>query len=281
MRHFGGKSMSAVLERMNGCASFLEKKIKERPGVAVVLGSGLGSFADSVENAVSVDYEDIPGFPVSTVEGHRGRFVFGKIGEKSVVVMQGRVHFYEGYSMEDVVLPIRVLHALGAEKLILTNAAGGIGNGLAPGDLMLLTDHIASFVPSPLLGANEPALGPRFPDLSEVYSTTLQAKARQAALETGVPLKSGVYLQTTGPQYETPAEVRMYKALGADAVGMSTAGEAICARHMGMEVCGISCITNMAAGISKAPLSHEEVQETADRVSAQFRKLLRRLLELL
>ena len=273
--------MSAVLERIGGCADFLEKKIKERPKTAVVLGSGLGGFADSLENTVSVDYGDIPGFPVSTVEGHRGRFVFGRIGETPVAVMQGRVHYYEGYSMEDVVLPIRVLRALGAEKLVLTNAAGGIGNGLMPGDLMLLTDHIASFVPSPLLGPNEPALGPRFPDLSEAYSTALQEKARQAALETGVPLKSGVYLQVTGPQYETPAEVRMYKALGADAVGMSTAVEAVCARHMGMEVCGISCITNMAAGISKAPLSHGEVQETADRVGAQFQKLLRRLLELL
>ena len=273
--------MSAVLERINGCAAFLEQKIKEKPKIAVVLGSGLGGFADSVDNAISVEYRDIPGFPVSTVEGHRGRFIFGKIGETSVAVMQGRIHFYEGYSMEDVVLPIRVLRALGAERLVLTNAAGGIGNGLSPGDLMLLTDHIAAFVSSPLLGPNEPVLGPRFPDLSEVYSTALQERARQAAMETGIPLKSGVYLQTTGPQYETPAEVRMYKALGADAVGMSTAVEAICARHMGMEVCGISCITNLAAGLSKAPLSHEEVQETADRVGAQFQKLLRRLLELI
>ena len=273
--------MSAVLERISGCAAFLEKKITEKPKIAVVLGSGLGDFADRIESAVSVDYRDIPGFPVSTVEGHRGRFVFGKIEKNPVVILQGRVHFYEGYSMEDVVLPIRVLRALGAERLVLTNAAGGMGNGLEPGDLMLLTDHIASFVPSPLLGKNEPTLGPRFPDLSEVYSADLQVKAKQAALETGVPLKSGVYLQTTGPQYETPAEVRLYKALGADAVGMSTAVEAICARHMGMEVCGISCITNLAAGISKTPLSHEEVQETADRVSVQFQKLLHRLLELM
>ncbi|MCH5352464.1 MAG: purine-nucleoside phosphorylase [Acutalibacter sp.] len=273
--------MSAILERINGCASFLEQKLKEKPKIAVVLGSGLGGFADSIENGISVEYRDIPGFPVSTVEGHRGRFVFGKIGEKPVAIMQGRVHFYEGYSMEDVVLPIRVLRALGAEKLVLTNAAGGIGNGLTPGDLMLLTDHIASFVPSPLLGPNESALGPRFPDMSEVYSNPLQEKARQAALETGVSLKNGVYLQVTGPSYETPAEVRLYKALGADAVGMSTAVEAVCARHMGMEVCGISCITNLAAGLSKAPLSHEEVQETADHVAAQFQKLLRRLLELM
>ena len=271
--------MSAVLERIDDYAAILSKAIKDKPKIAVVLGSGLGAFADRVEEAVSVEYRDIPGFPTSTVEGHRGRFVFGRIGGNPVAVMQGRVHYYEGYSMEDVVLPIRVLHTLGAETLLLTNAAGGIGNGLEPGDLMLLTDHIASFVPSPLLGPNEPALGPRFPDMSEVYSRNLQTKAQQAALETGVPLKSGVYLQVTGPNYETPAEVRLYKSLGADAVGMSTAVEAICARHMGMEICGISCITNMASGLSKTPLSHEEVQETADRVGAQFQKLLYRLLE--
>ena len=184
--------MSALLERINGCAAFLEKKIKEEPKIAVVLGSGLGGFADSVENGISVDYRDIPGFPSSTVEGHRGRFVFGRVGETPVAIMQGRVHYYEGYSMEDVVLPIRVLHALGAEKLLLTNAAGGIGNGFEPGDLMLLTDHIASFVPSPLLGTNEPALGPRFPDLSAGYSAALHENARHAALETGGPLPSGV-----------------------------------------------------------------------------------------
>lgn len=273
--------MGAVWEKVERCAAFLRKKVETPPETALVLGSGLGDFARRVESPVAVEYRDIPGFPVSTAEGHAGRFVFGTIAGKAVAVMQGRVHFYEGYSMEDVVLPIRVLRALGAGTLLLTNAAGGIGNGFSPGDFMLLTDHIASFVPSPLLGENEPKLGARFPDMSAVYSPALREKAQRAAMDTGVPLKSGVYLQTTGPNYETPAEVRLYKAQGADAVGMSTACEAICARHMGMEVCGISCITNLAAGLSQTALSHEEVQETADRVGAQFQRLLYRLLELL
>ena len=193
--------------------------------------------------------------------------------------MQGRIHYYEGYSMEEVVLPLRVLHALGAQRVILTNAAGGMGEGFRPGNLMLITDHIASFVPSPLLGPNEDAFGPRFPDLFTAYSPRLRELAEKAARELEIPLKQGVYLQTTGPQYETPAEVRLYRALGADAVGMSTACEAICARHLGMEVCGISCITNLAAGLGKTPLSHREVQETADRVSAQFQALLEKLLK--
>lgn len=271
--------MGTVLDRVNACAAYLREKAKLRPRTAVVLGSGLGAFAEKVEQAVSVEYREIPGFPVSTVQGHRGRFVFGLVGREPVAVMQGRIHFYEGYSMEEVVLPLRVLHALGAERVLLTNAAGGMGEGLCPGDLMLLTDHIASFVPSPLLGPNEEALGPRFPDLSEVYSPRLRELAQRATKELGLPLKQGVYLQTTGPNYETPAEVRLYRALGADAVGMSTACEAVCARHMGMEVCGISCITNLAAGISKTPLSHKEVQETADRVGAQFQQLLETLLK--
>lgn len=271
--------MGTVLDRVNTCADYLREKVKLHPRTAVVLGSGLGAFAEKVEQAVSVEYREIPGFPVSTVQGHRGRFVFGLVEREPVAVMQGRIHFYEGYSMEEVVLPLRVLHALGAERVLLTNAAGGMREGLRPGDLMLLTDHIASFVPSPLLGPNEEALGPRFPDLSEVYSLRLRELAQRAAKELGFPLKQGVYLQTTGPNYETPAEVRLYRALGADAVGMSTACEAVCARHMGMEVCGISCITNLAAGIGKTPLSHKEVQETADRVGAQFQQLLETLLK--
>lgn len=271
--------MGAVLDRVNSCAEYLRERAGLCPRTAVVLGSGLGAFAERIERAVSVEYREIPGFPVSTVPGHRGRFIFGFLGQEPVAVMQGRVHYYECASMEEVVLPLRVLHALGARRVILTNAAGGMGKGFCPGDLMLLTDHIASFVPSPLLGPNEDALGPRFPDLSEVYSTRLRGLAEKAAQELGIPLRQGVYLQTTGPQYETPAEVRLYRALGADAVGMSTACEAICARHMGMEVCGISCITNLAAGLGKTPLSHQEVQETADRVGAQFQELLEKLLK--
>ncbi len=271
--------MGAVLDRVNACAEYLQKKAGLRPRTAVVLGSGLGAFAERIERAVSVEYQEIPGFPVSTVPGHRGRFVFGFLGQEPVAVMQGRIHYYEGYSMEEVVLPLRVLHALGAQRVILTNAAGGMGEGFRPGNLMLITDHIASFVPSPLLGPNEDAFGPRFPDLSTAYSPRLRELAEKAARELEIPLKQGVYLQTTGPQYETPAEVRLYRALGADAVGMSTACETICARHLGMEVCGISCITNLAAGLGKTPLSHREVQETADRVSAQFQALLEKLLK--
>lgn len=265
-------------ERIEACVQAVRKKTALAPETAVVLGSGLGDFANRVENSVSVEYRELPGFPVSTVPGHRGRFVFGTLAGKPIAVMQGRVHLYEGYSPKEAVLPLQVLHALGARRVILTNAAGGMGEGFVPGDLMLLTDHISSFVPSPLIGPNEDFLGPRFPDMTEVYTHSLRERAEQAAQELGIPLKHGVYLQVTGPQYETPAEIRMYQRLGADAVGMSTVCEAICARHMGMEVCGLSCITNMAAGLGTKPLSHEEVQETADRVAAQFQSLLYRIL---
>ena len=225
-----------------------------------------------------VEYGEIEGFPVSTVSGHKGRFVLGYVGKEPVAVMQGRVHYYEGYPMRDVVLPIRVMARLGARRLILTNAAGGIHPDFAAGALMLLTDHISSFIPSPLLGPNEEAFGLRFPDMSEVYSRRLRTVAEEEAGKLGIPLKQGVYLQTTGPNYETPAEIRMFRTLGADAVGMSTACEAMTARHLGLEVCGISCITNLAAGISKAPLSHEEVKATADRVAEDFQALLRAMI---
>ncbi len=273
--------MSAIMERVEACVKAVREKTDFIPRTAVVLGSGLGAFADRIERAVSIEYRDLPGFPISTVQGHLGRFVFGTVGKEPVAVMQGRVHFYEGYSMEEVVLPLRVLHALGAERLVLTNAAGGIRSDLNPGSLMLLSDHISCFVPSPLIGPNEDALGARFPDMSNVYSPRLAEKARAAAAELNIPLKEGVYLQTTGPNYETPAEIRLYRALGADAVGMSTACEAMAARHMGMEVCGISCITNSAAGLGDKPLSHAEVQETAGRAGIQFQSLLQRLIETL
>ncbi len=273
--------MGTAFDRVKTCAEAIRKRTDFVPRTAVVLGSGLGAFGDRVEKGISIEYGEIPGFPVSTVPGHRGRFVLGFVGKEPVAVMQGRVHYYEGYSMEDVTLPLRVLRMLGAERLVLTNAAGGIGDGLAAGDLMLLTDHIASFVPSPLIGPNEDAFGPRFPDMTEVYSPRLRELAKRAAAELGIPLKEGVYLQTTGPNYETPAEIRMYRALGAGAVGMSTACEAMTARHMGMEVCGISCITNLAAGLGDRPLSHQEVQEAADRVADSFQRLLSRLLEMM
>lgn len=266
--------MGAIWDRVERCVQDIRKVTDFQPEAALVLGSGLGGFAEKINRVAEVDYSRIAGFPVSTVPGHAGRFVFGYIEERPVAVMQGRVHYYEGYSMEDVVLPIRVLGRLGAKELFLTNAAGGISPELASGSLMLLTDHITTFVPSPLIGPNEDALGPRFPDMTEVYSRRLQELARKAAKAKGVALQEGVYVQCTGPNYETPAEIRMFKALGAGAVGMSTACEAMAARHMGLEVCGISCITNMAAGISKRPLSHKEVQETADRVSSQFKELV-------
>lgn len=267
-------------ERLEACVKAVREKTAFVPETAVVLGSGLGAFADRVEGAVSVEYGELPDFPVSTVPGHRGRFVFGTVAGAPVAVMQGRVHLYEGYSSSEVVFPLLVLHALGARRVILTNAAGGMGEGLEQGDLMLLTDHISSFVPSPLIGPNEDSFGPRFPDMTEVYSRTLREKAKRAAGELGISLKEGVYVQVTGPQYETPAEIRMYRRLGADAVGMSTVCEALCARYLGMEVCGLSCITNLAAGLGNKQLSHKEVQETADRMAVQFQSLLVRFLEL-
>lgn len=271
--------MGAVMERVGRCVSAIRKKTELVPEFGVVLGSGLGGFAEEVQDAVTFPYEDLPGFPASTVPGHAGRLVLGKLGGVPMAVLQGRVHYYEGYPMEDVLLPVRVLGGLGAKKLLLTNAAGGIGAFLAPGDLMLITDHIASFMPSPLRGPNEDALGPRFPDMSEVYTPALRERMQRAAKELDIPLKQGVYLQTQGPNYETPAEIRLYRALGADAVGMSTAVEATAARHMGMEVCGVSCITNLAAGLDANAPTHEEVQQAAARVGERFRQLLRKFFE--
>lgn len=266
--------MGKVLDRVQRCVEGIRQQTGFVPRTALVLGSGLGGFGEKIQLEAVVDYHQIPGFPVSTVPGHQGRFLFGFVEGEPVVVMQGRVHYYEGYSMEDVVLPIRVIQALGARRLILTNASGGINPTFQAGDLMVLTDHISSFVPSPLIGPNEEAFGPRFPDMTEVYSRRLREKVLAAGEKLGIPLRQGVYLQTTGPQYETPAEIKLYAALGASAVGMSTACEAIVARHLGMEICGISCVTNLAAGLSSAPLSHKEVQETADRVAQQFQGLL-------
>lgn len=266
--------MGAIWDRVERCVQDIRKVTDFQPEAALVLGSGLGGFAEKINRVAEVDYSRIAGFPVSTVPGHAGRFVFGYIEERPVAVMQGRVHYYEGYSMEDVVLPIRVLGALGAKELLLTNAAGGVDRKLSAGDLMLLTGQITSFVPSPLIGPNEDRLGPRFPDMSQVYSLRLRERAKAAAQRLGIPLKEGVYLQTTGPSYETPEEIKMFGLLGASAVGMSTACEAMAAKHMGLEVCGISCVTNMAAGTSETPLSHTEVQEVADRVAESFQKLV-------
>lgn len=263
-----------VYEKLCKCVQEVKKKIDFEPEVALVLGSGLGEYAREMDVKAVVPYEDIPGFPVSTVVGHQGRFLFGYVKQVPVVAMQGRVHYYEGYPITDVVLPVRLMGLLGAKKLILTNAAGGVNFSFNPGTLMVITDHIASMVPNPLIGPNMEGLGTRFPDMSEIYDRKLREIILQAGRNTGVSLQQGVYVQLTGPSYETPAEIRMCRAMGADAVGMSTACEAVAARHMGLRVCGISCITNMAAGISGQPLNHKEVQETADRVAEEFCKLV-------
>jgi purine-nucleoside phosphorylase len=250
------------------------------PEIALVLGSGLGAFADErVDVSAVVNYDEIEGFPVSTVVGHKGRFVFGTVGGVKVAVMQGRVHYYEGYPISDVVLPARLMKLLGAKVLFLTNASGGINPDFAAGDFMLIRDHISCFAPNPLIGANVEELGTRFPDMSHVYDEALCDIILNTADELGISMKQGVYAQLTGPSFETPAEIRMLHTLGADAVGMSTAVEAIAARHAGMRVCGISCISNLAAGISPTPLTHEEVQETADKAAPRFKALISEAIE--
>ena len=272
----------AVIDMYNkliNCIKSIREKTDFVPEIGLILGSGLGDYAKNIDVVAKVEYADIEGFPVSTVPGHCGRFVFGYVGGKKVVAMQGRVHYYEGYPIGDVVLPTRIMGLLGIKKLFLTNAAGGVNFGFKPGDFMMITDHITSFVPSPLIGKNIEELGVRFPDMSEVYSKSLREIIEQSAAEHSIELKQGVYVQLTGPSYETPAEIRMCRMLGADAVGMSTACEAMAARHMGIEVCGISCITNMAAGMTQEKLSHTEVQETADRVAKQFELLVSSVIE--
>ncbi|MCM1083544.1 MAG: purine-nucleoside phosphorylase [Clostridium sp.] len=273
--------MNGVYEKLQRCLAAVKSKAIFEPKAALVLGSGLGDYAEQMDIKAAIDYSDIEGFPTSTVAGHKGRFIFGYVEEVPVVAMQGRVHYYEGYPMSDVVLPVRLMGLMGAKTVILTNAAGGMNPSFVPGDLMMITDHITSFVPSPLIGENVNELGTRFPDMSEVYGKKLRELIKQAARNTAVSIQQGVYLQTTGPNYETPAEIRMYRLLGGDAVGMSTACEAMAARHMGLNVCGISCITNMAAGISPKPLNHSEVQETADKAAANFKKLVTELIRLI
>lgn len=271
--------MGEVYEKLMRCYESVRKQIDFTPQVALVLGSGLGDYAESIRVEATLDYHDIEGFPVSTVPGHKGQFIFGYVGDVPVVCMQGRVHYYEGYPMSDVVLPARLMKLMGAQVLFLTNAAGGVQLGMHSGDLMLITGQIASFVPSPLIGANLDELGPRFPDMSEIYNRDLIQIVRKCAAELSIDLKEGTYLQFTGPAYESPQEVAMARSLGADAVGMSTACEAVAANHMGMKIVGISCISNLACGISPVPLSHKEVQEAVDKVAPQFKALVTRTIE--
>ncbi len=274
--------MAKVYDRLQAALAAVRQQTDFQPRVGLVLGSGLGNFADtSMKVVAEVSYRDIPGFPVSTAPGHKGRYVFGYVGETPVVCMQGRVHYYEGYSMEDVVLPERLMALMGADTIFLTNAAGGINPGFKAGDLMLLTDQISFFVPSPLRGENESGLGNRFPDMSEIYDKDLRELALAKARAIGIDLKQGVYCQTKGPNYESPAEIRFLKTIGADAVGMSTACEAIAVNHMKRRIIGISCISNLAAGISPTPLTEEEVLEAGKAVAEKFTALVTAIIEAL
>ncbi|NLC72275.1 MAG: purine-nucleoside phosphorylase [Ruminococcaceae bacterium] len=268
--------MSEVYKKLLRCKDTVRSKTDFTPDIAVVLGSGLGGFADKLDTVDSIiPYSEIEGFPVSTVQGHSGRFVMGTLGGAKIICMQGRVHFYEGYPLSDVVMPIRLMRLLGAKTLILTNASGGVDPNISAGSLMMITDHISLFVPNPLAGANIDELGTRFPDMSEVYDKNLREVIRKVADENEIPLCEGVYAQASGPCFETPIEVRLLGAMGASAVGMSTAVEAIAAVHCGYKVCGISCVCNKGAGLSPTPLSHEEVQEAAAMASPRFMRLLR------
>lgn len=278
-------------EKAAVAAEYIKSKYQGDISTALVLGSGLGAFADDLANAVKIPYEQIPGFARSTVEGHAGQLVLGEIGGVAVAVQQGRFHYYEGYDMEQVMLPVRTFGVMGIKNLVLTNAAGSLNSDMLPGSLMLISDHLNCMGVNPLRGANDKRFGPRFPDMSEVYDRELQKIAEAEAnaivkerFEKGIDekpidfLNRGIYCGLSGPTYETPAEIRMYRLLGADAVGMSTVPEAITARHQGIRVLGISCITNLAAGMSDEPINHEEVMETGAKVAEIFKELLRRII---
>lgn len=266
--------MNAAYQKLQNCLASIREKTNFRPEIAVILGSGLGDYAEHIEVETIISYKEIADFPTSTVIGHKGRFVFGYVNKVPVVIMQGRVHYYEGYPITDVVLPTRLMKLLGAQILFLTNAAGGVNTSFHAGDLMLIKDHISVFAPNPLIGQNIEELGVRFPDMSSVYDEELQELIKKTAKEQHIFLQEGIYAQLTGPSFESPAEIRLLRTLGCDAVGMSTVVEAIAANHMGMKICGISCISNLAAGLSKKPLCHEEVQEAADEAAPNFKRLV-------
>lgn len=265
--------MNQAYTKLLQCFDSIKERIPFTPKVALILGSGLGDYGNTMDIVTAIPYQEIAGFPQSTVQGHKGQFIFGYVGKVPVVCMQGRVHYYEGYPITDVVLPVRLMKLMGAEVLFLTNAAGGVNLDFSVGDLMLIEDHIC-MIPNPLIGENISELGPRFNDMSDTYDRALRDIIKDTAKQLDITLQEGVYLQLSGPSYETPAEVRMVRTLGGDAVGMSTAVEAIAANHMGMHICGISCITNMAAGVQNTALDHAEVQETADRVAETFSRIV-------
>ena len=263
-----------VYEKLMKCYESFRQKIDFKPEVAIVLGSGLGDYADDIRVEAELDYHEIEGFPVSTVPGHAGKFIFGYVNDVSVVCMKGRVHYYEGYPIQDVVLPARLMKLMGAKILFLTNASGGINPSFTAGDFMMLTDHVSLWAPNPLIGANIDELGVRFPDMTHVYDADLQNSLRETAKRCGISLKEGIYAQLTGPSFESPAEIRLLHGLGIDAVGMSTVVEAIAANHMGMKICCISFVSNLAAGMTDNPLTHEEVQEAASAAAPRFRRLI-------
>lgn len=269
--------MHDSMYRIQDAADYIRTKIGGRPQIGIILGSGLGSLVNVLEQSREIDYNDIPGFPATTVAGHAGKLVYGTLGGRKVLVMKGRFHFYEGYDISQVVFHIRVFKILGIENLLVTNAAGGINTGFKPGDLMLITDHISLFAPSPLRGGNLEEFGTRFPDMCSVYDSSLIEAAKEAARKEEVALQEGVYVFAQGPMFETPAEIRALRMLGADAVGMSTVPEVITAHHSGMKVLGISCITNMAAGVLGQPLNHGEVMDTAKQIEKKFASLVTRI----
>jgi len=271
--------MAGLIEKLNETAQYLKEKAGFTPEIAVILGSGLGKLADYIEDSVIIPYEEIPHFPRTTVIGHEGKLIFGTIRNRKVVAMKGRFHYYEGNDMDAVVFPVRVFKRMGIENILITNAAGGINTGFKPGDLMLISDHISLFCENPLRGENIDELGPRFPDMTAVYDRALRKIALASAQKLGIDLKEGIYSYCKGPSFESPAEIRALRAMGADAVGMSTVPEVIVARHMGIRILGISCITNMAAGVLDQPLSHEEVMETGKQVEQKFSGLVSDIIE--
>lgn len=268
-------------EKIKAAAEYIRARVSMRPTIGLVLGSGLGEYAETLEDAVRIAYSEIPSFPVPTIPGHSGALVIGRKCGREVVVLQGRIHYYEGLPQQEITLPIRVLAALGVKTVVLTNACGGVNLAFKPGDLMLISDHINYSGANPLIGPNMDEFGPRFPDMSDLYTASLRRQIKQKAQESGISLREGVYAMYSGPNYETPAEIRMFRILGADTVGMSTVPEAIVAGHCGMQVVGVSCVTNMAAGVLPVKLSHEEVTETANRVKKVFQKLIDLIVEIL